>query len=137
MTSRPNPMPIGTIKLRKRRLSQYCMEMIANKEIKVFRLSLNSCAQSIGLSRKEYLLNTRLAVTADKIMKILNMRNRNNIMMSIVRYFEKKTLPMDCGDANTCFQALFLNSICGIKLQIRIINMGNKNALKTCHPCEK
>ena len=57
--------------------------------------------------------------------------------MIIDRYLEKKIFPTDCGEANTCFHVLFLYSIWGIRLQINITNMGNKNAANACQPCVK
>jgi hypothetical protein len=58
-------------------------------------------------------------------------------MMWIVKNLEKKILPSDWGDANTCFHALFLYSIWGIRLQIRMMNIGNKKEEKACQPCPK
>ncbi len=43
----------------------------------------------------------------------------------------------DWGEANTCFQVLFLNSICVIKVELSIIYMGKKNTDKICHPILK
>src|SRR6478735_3145794 len=52
----------------------------------------------------------------------------------MTRNLEKKMVAVDCGAANTCFQVLFLNSICGMRLQIRMMYMGNKKTLSACQP---
>ncbi len=38
-----------------------------------------------------------------------------------------------CGEANTCFQVLFLNSIWGIKVEMSIMYMGKRSPAKICH----
>jgi hypothetical protein len=48
--------------------------------------------------------------------------------------FEKKIFASDWGDANTCFHALFLTSICGSKVEMSIIYIGKANALKNSQP---
>jgi hypothetical protein len=45
--------------------------------------------------------------------------------------------PIDWGEAKTCFHVLFLYSSWGIRLQIKITNIGSKKAAKACQPCVK
>ena len=113
------------------------MEIIPSKETKVLKFNFSKAPQSIEFSRKVYSGTNRLVTAPDNNINILNIRNRNNIIIIMDRYLEKKIFPTDCGEANTCFHVLFLYSIWGIRLQIRITNIGNKNAAKACHPCVK
>jgi hypothetical protein len=59
------------------------------------------------------------------------------MVIIITKNLEKKIFANVCGDANTCFQVLFLNSICGIRLQISIMNIGSRKDEKACHPIPK
>src|SRR5688572_11438234 len=110
------------------------MEIIASKAVKVLRLSFSRLVQSIEFFKKVYFEKNKFGTIPERSINTLNIKYRNNIMMSIDRYLEKKILPTDCGEAKTCFQVLFLNSIWGIRLQINITNIGNRKAAKACQP---
>ena len=113
------------------------MALIHKIETYVLNTIFNKELISMALSKKGNVLFTRFTVNADKIINKVKSVKQKRIIWWIVKNFEKNIEPNDCGDANTCFQVLFLYSICGIKLQTRMINMGNKNAAKDCHPLKK
>ena len=50
-----------------------------------------------------------------------------------VRNFAAKILPNDWGEVSNCFQVLFLNSSCGIRVQTRITYIGRMVIQQECH----
>src|SRR6218665_71764 len=113
------------------------MAMMASNETNDLTMNLNSRAHPTALSRNVYFgCKTSDKTPAISIKKLKLTNNITTIAMMEI-YFEKKILPVDNGDAKTCFHVLFLYSICGIKLQVSITNIGNKKTEKLCHPSMK
>src|SRR5689334_1089244 len=73
-------------------------------------------------------------MTATVMVKTFSNKKQKRSIICMVKNLEKKILPMDCGEANTCFQVLLRCSMLMRSAETKMVYIGKRKMQVSCHP---